>query len=76
MSTETTMRRQAECFKKLRNLMGYVQDASECTISVFEDDATGTFWIKARCMSKELWSEWGDSLEEAIEKADRIHGEQ
>lgn len=59
--------------RMLRELMGYVEDDTDETIKLFQDDATGTFWVKCENGGKEVWAEWGFSLEESIEKAHNMH---
>lgn len=39
--------RKADAFDKLRGLAGYVEDGSETTVKIFQDDATRTWFVKA-----------------------------
>lgn len=64
-----------QTLKKLRDLMGYVENGSDQTIKIFQDDATGTYHIKAESMGKELWSEWHDTFDGVIEQAYEKHAE-
>jgi len=52
-------------FKGLQRLMGYVQNGSETTVTLFQDDATYSYHVKIGQRS----SYWGGSLREALEKA-------
>lgn len=56
--------RKVVAFDMLRECMGYVQNSSEQTVIISQDDATKTFHIAC---GKNTY--WGDSLIEAIEKA-------
>lgn len=60
---------------KLRALMGYIQNGSDVTIKLFQDDATNTFHIEAVSMGKVLWSEWGQSFLTVINNAYEKHAE-
>lgn len=55
---------QASYFCKLRAIVGYVQNASDVTVTIFQDDATRTYHIS---VGKRRY--WGDSFEEAIDNA-------
>ena len=60
---------------KLHDLMGYVLNGSEGVISLYQDDATKTYHIERTVMGKKIWSEYGDSLSEVINKAWEKHGQ-
>ncbi len=64
-----------ETLKKLRDLMGYVENGTDQTLSIFQDDATGTYHITAKFMNKEIWSEWHNTFEGVIEQAYEKHAE-
>lgn len=51
-------------FKNLRHLMGYVQDGSQDSVTLFQDDATSDYFVK---VGKQSF--FGTSLNEAIDKA-------
>ena len=53
----------------LRHLLGFVEESSEKTLHIFQDDATKAYHIKAYCGDKVVWSHWGYSLDDAIHKA-------
>ena len=55
--------------ESLRELMGYVQDGSDTTVSLFQDDATMDFMLR---VGKKTY--WGLSLENVIEKAFKAEG--
>jgi len=55
----------SELLEGLRSLMGYVQNGSETTLSLFQDDATKSFHIKVG----NTRSYWGESFKEALQKA-------
>lgn len=50
--------------KGLRELMGYVQNGSDATVTLFQDDATSTYFVQAGKLS-----EFDDSFNGAIDKA-------
>lgn len=60
---------------KLRALMGYIQNGSDVTIKLFQDDATNTFHVEAVSMGKVLWSEWDQCFLTVINKAYEKHAE-
>ncbi len=68
------VRQLAEDMKRLRNLMGYVENGSEQTVVLFQDDATRDFFVKTGAYRKEN-SYWGHSLHKAIQKAFEAEGE-
>ena len=60
---------------KLRDLMGYIQNSSEVTLKLYQDDATMTYHMKAISYSgNELWIEYSNSIESLINKAWDKHG--
>lgn len=60
---------------KLSDLMGYVQNSSEITLKLYQDDATRTYHMKAISYNgNELWSEFADSIQQLINKAWDKHG--
>ena len=69
-----TARQLAQDMKCLRKLMGYVENGSEQTVVLFQDDATRDFFVKTGAYRKEN-SYWGHSLHEAIQKAFEAEGE-
>ncbi len=54
-----------EMYNAVRMLMGYVQNGSARSVTLFQDDATNTYHVK---LSKDK-SYWGDSMAEALTKA-------
>lgn len=50
--------------KGLRELLGYVQNGSDTTVKIFQDDATYTFHVK---VGSRLY--WGDTFEQALDAA-------
>ena len=69
------MEKKMKTLDKLRALMGYVENGTEQTLSIFQDDATGTYHIKAKNMGKEIWSEWHNTFEGVIEISYAKHAE-
>ena len=55
--------------ESLRELMGYVQNGSEETVYLFQDDATKDFMLR---VGKKTY--WGRSLENVIAKAFEAEG--
>lgn len=55
--------------ESLRKLMGYVQNGSEETVYLFQDDATKDFMLR---VGKKTY--WGRSLENVIAKAFEAEG--
>ena len=68
------LRRQVKTLNHLEQLMGYIQNGSDETVSLFQDDATMSFIIKTKTYTKEN-SYWGRSLHEAIQKAFEAEGD-
>lgn len=66
MTTEELerLKRDAELLRKLRKLMGYVQDGSHITVELYQDDATYTY-----CITVGKVTYYGDSFEQAINTA-------
>lgn len=65
--------KQAQSFKKLRALMGYIQDGSDVVLTLSQDDATGTFHLASKNYGQVLWSEYADSLAGVIDIAHENH---
>jgi len=66
------LREVSERFEGLRNLLGSVQNGSDTTVRIFQDDATRTFHIVLG-KAPQFRDYWGDSVDEALDKA--IEGE-
>lgn len=62
-------RKSVQTLKSLRELMGYVQNGSDTTVSLFQDDATRDYILR---VGKKRY--WGHSLENVIEKAFEAEG--
>jgi len=54
----------AECMKGLRELLGYVENGTDTTVTLFQDDATRNFMVKVGSRSF-----YGSSLQAAIDRA-------
>ena len=67
-------RQLAQDMKCLRKLMGYVENGSDQTVELFQDDATRDFFVKTGAYRKEN-SYWDHSLHEAIQKAFEAEGD-
>ena len=63
------LRRKVKTLNHLEELMGYVQNGSDETVSLFQDDATMDFMLR---VGKKTY--WGLSLENVIEKAFKAEG--
>ena len=63
-------RKSVQTLKILRELMGYVQNGSDETVSLFQDDATMDYMLR---VGKKTY--WGLSLENVIEKAFEAEGD-
>ncbi len=63
------LRRKVKTLSHLRELMGYVQNGSDETVSLFQDDATMDFMLHVGNKTY-----WGLSLENVIEKAFEAEG--
>lgn len=55
----------AVLFNKIRDLMGYVEDGSDVTLKLYQDDATKTFHVQVGSGH----SAWGETFSEAINNA-------
>ena len=64
-----TARKAVQTLESLRKLMGYVQNGSDETVSLFQDDATKDFMLR---VGKKTY--WGNSLENVIDKAFEAEG--
>ena len=64
-----TARKAVQTLESLRELMGYVQNGSDETVSLFQDDATMDFMLR---VGKKTY--WGNSLENVIDKAFEAEG--
>ena len=56
--------------ESLRELMGYVQNGSDTTVSLFQDDATMDYMLR---VGKKTY--WGFSLENVIDRAFEAEGQ-
>lgn len=63
-------RRRSERLQMIINLMGDVYDGSNTTVKLFQDDATMTYHVAVG----KNGSEWGNSLAEALAKANALYG--
>ena len=63
------LRRKVKTLSHLRELMGYVQNGSDETVSLFQDDATMDYMLR---VGKKTY--WGHSLENVIAKAFEAEG--
>jgi len=67
------VRHDSRRLKGLRNLMGFIQDGSSGTVKLYQDEATGDFFV-----STGRRSYWGESFDTAIDaaiKADELTAE-
>lgn len=62
-------RKAVQTLNSLRKLMGYVQNGSDETVYLFQDDATMDYILR---VGKKTY--WGFSLENVIEKAFKAEG--
>lgn len=69
-----TLRRKAELFDMIRNLMGYVENGTDTSVTLFQDDATRSFTV-AIGRSHERKGESSPSLEESIRRMFRKYGD-
>lgn len=67
-------RQKAELYDMLVNLMGYVQNGTDETIRLFQDDATMHYFVSGGS-SPRGWGESARSLEQAIIQAHKRHGD-
>ena len=65
-----TARKAVQTLESLRKLMGYVQNGSDETVSLFQDDATMDYMLR---VGKKTY--WGLSLENVIEKSFEAEGD-
>lgn len=72
------LRRKAAAFDMLTELMGYVQNGTDGILTLFQDDATLSYWVSHRTVGKTNhdWQEYGKSFEQAIKTAFEKHGDQ
>lgn len=63
-------RRRSEQFQMIVNLLGYVQNGTETTVKLFQDDATMAYHV----VVGDKDSEWGRTLAEALAKANALYG--
>ena len=64
-----TARKAVQTLESLRKLMGYVQNGSDETVSLFQDDATMDFMLRVGNKTY-----WGNYLEQVIDKAFEAEG--
>ena len=64
-----TARKAVQTLESLRKLMGYVQNGSDETVSLFQDDATMDFMLHVGNKTY-----WGNYLEQVIDKAFEAEG--
>lgn len=71
-----TLRRKAQAFDMITDLMGYVQNGTDSIVTLFQDDATLNYWVKHRNLGKPNydWQEYGPSLQAAVKLAYEKHG--
>ncbi|HIC1466973.1 TPA: hypothetical protein ACWZ76_004278 [Klebsiella pneumoniae] len=71
------IKRKSQLLDQLRDLMGYVQNGTDGIITLFQDDATLTYWVTHRTAGKKEhdWQEHAASLEQAIRNAYDKHGD-
>lgn len=63
----------ATALDTVRVLMGYVEDGSDISITLCQDDATKEYSVTAKLHGAVLWSESGSTLLKAIENAGEAH---
>lgn len=66
--------RKAEMFDMIRNLMGYVENGTDTSVTLFQDDATRWFTVAIGC-SHERKGESAPSLEETIRRMFHKYGD-
>jgi len=64
-------RAEGDRWKQLQELCGYVQDGSQTTVKLWQDDATRTYHVTIGKVSY-----CGNSFSEALDKAIRARGDQ
>lgn len=67
------LKRKADLFDKLRDLMGYVQNGTDTSVTLFQDDATQWFTV-AIGRSHDRKGESAPGLEQAINKMHHKYG--
>lgn len=66
------LQKDAAAFRQVRQLMGYVQDGSDQTVSLFQDDATRSYFVNIGSSATRRRSYYDEhSLHEAINQAAR-----
>lgn len=70
-------KRKSQLFDQLRDLMGHVENGTDGIITLFQDDATLSYWVSHRTSGRKEndWQEYGRSLEQAIRNAFEKHGD-
>lgn len=70
-------KRKSRLFDQLRDLMGHVENGTDGIITLFQDDATLSYWVSHRTSGRKEndWQEYGRSLEQAIRNAFEKHGD-
>lgn len=73
-SISAEVRRDADAFRKLRQLMGHVENSSEQVVTLSQDDATRTYVLGLRGYAAHAEGQrsrnyYGDSLHAAIQAA-------
>ena len=58
----------AELYNQIRSLMGYVQNSSDTSVTLSQDDATYTYHIRVGNSANNR-TYWGNSFAEVIRKA-------
>lgn len=61
--------------QKLHGLIGYVQNGTDVTIRIFQDDATKMYFINCGHHRNPYWEVTAASLEAVIDKAYKEYGE-
>lgn len=69
-----TLRRKAEMFDMIRNLMGYIENGTDTSVTLFQDDTTRGFTV-AIGRSHQRKGESAPSLEEAIRRMFHKYGD-
>lgn len=68
----TQLKQKVTAFTKLRELLGYVENGTDTTVALFQDDATHNYIVKIGHI-KNGKHYYGDSLELAIEAAHKAN---
>ena len=69
-----TLRKKADLFDKLRNLMGYVQNGTDEVIRIYQDDATMQYHVSGGAIIGKPWNVSEPSFEKVIMTAHKNHG--